>query len=145
MFKSIITRKVFDSIMMVRFGKTFQTFLRNRKCLPKWTMGFGFVPDCFRMPVMCGDALRKRPRLLKEIQGHLETQEMCTKARRKDSCMLQRMPVHLKTQEMCAEEVRNGSYLLEFVPDHLKTNEMCIKDVKEDPWVLGFVLDWFVT
>ena len=61
------------------------------------------------------------PRWIREILGHLKTQEICNKAAAEFSCALKYVPDHLKTQEMCSQAINSNPYMLRHVTDHLKT------------------------
>ena len=92
----------------------------------------------------CDEAVRMEPYSLEFVPDHLKTEEMCKEAVHRDPYILRYVPDHLKTQEMCEEviHVRPAAFFL--IPDHFKTQEMCIRAVKVNPWQLYDVRDWFV-
>ena len=49
---------------------------------------------------------------------------------------IREIPGHLKTQEMCDEAVHIESYSLEVVLDRFKTEEMCNEEVRREPFTL---------
>ena len=65
------------------------------------------------------------PCWIREILGHLKTQEMCNEAVGMEPYSLEFVPDHLKMQEICNEAVRREPYTLDYVPDHFKTQELC--------------------
>ena len=50
---------------------------------------------------------------------------------------IKEIPGHLKTQNMCLEAVRIEPFSLAYVPDDFKTEEMCNDAVEKDPYRQG--------
>ena len=61
------------------------------------------------------------------------------------SCWIREITGHLKTQEMCDEAVRMEPRSLAYIPDRFKTEEMCNKAVRREPYTLSHVPDHFKT
>ena len=80
--------------------------------------------------------------ILKYIPG---TQEVCNKKVRRKPRSLAFISGHLIAQEVCNEAVKDKPCMLLFIPDHLMAQEMCIKTVEESPWVLCHVPDQYET
>ena len=59
-------------------------------------------------------------------------------------CWIREILGHLKTQEMCNKAVYMERHSLGFVPDHFKTQGMCNETVREDPYTLRYVPDRFI-
>ena len=78
--------------------------------------------------------------MVKEIPGHLKTQEMCNEAVHMEPYSLEFVPEHFKTQDMCDKAVRMEPCSLEFVLENLKMQEMCNDAVRN---ALGNVSDHF--
>ena len=57
-----------------------------------------FIPDIFKTPEMCIEAVRIDPFLLVRVADHFKTQEMCNEAVRNMSCTLLFVSVHLRMQ-----------------------------------------------
>ena len=63
------------------------------------------------------------PLSLAYVPDHFKTPEMCNEAVSKKAYMLKYVP-DLKTQKMCEKAVEVDSWQLEYVPDNLKMQEM---------------------
>ena len=56
-------------------------------------------------------------------------------------CWIREIPGHIKTQEMCNEAVDIEPRSLAFGPGHFKTQEICNEAVTRDPCALDYVPD----
>ena len=104
---------------------------------------------------------------IREIPGHLKTQEMCNEAVHIEPCSFQFFPDHLKTQKMYNEimpidpaaffvfstvlklrrcmkkqlRLPHGSFTMSFIT--LRHNK-CVTVVKKNPFCWIYIPDWFV-
>ena len=80
---------------------------------------------------------------IREIPGHLKTQEMCNEAVHIEPCSFQFFPDHLKTQKMYNEIMPIDPAAFFCIFDGFKTQEMYEKAVEVTPWQLHYVLYHF--
>ena len=85
------------------------------------------------------------PSRIREISGHLKTQEMRDEAVRMELRSLGCLPDHFKTEEICNEAVRREPYTLRYVPDQYKTQEMCDEVMRVRPAAFFLIPDRFKT
>ena len=67
------------------------------------------------------------PCWIREIPGHLKTQDMCNDAVHIEPGSLEFVPDHFKTEEPCNEEVHRESYALDYIPDHFKIRRCAMR------------------
>ena len=81
------------------------------------------------------------PCWIREIRGHLITQEIYNEAVRIEPRSLAFVPDHFKTEEMCNKAVHRDLYPLDYVPDLFKTLEMCNKAMTtQQPFFLFLII-----
>ena len=93
---------------------------------------------------MCKDAVKKLPRLLRNVPDRYN-QQMHDKAILENVGALNSVSDCYKKQEMCNKAVDNFLHALEFVPERCKTQKMCDKAVSSFPSATEFVPECFMT
>ena len=83
------------------------------------------------------------PRLIREIPGHLKTQEMYEEAVWIEPHSLAFLPSHFEREGLFIKAVRRGLYALDYVPDDLKTPKICNVAVCETSAVFFLVPECF--
>ena len=83
------------------------------------------------------------PCWIREMIGHLETQEMCDKAVHIKSRTLAWLSDQYKAQAMCKKAVCQYPYSLAHVPDHFMAQEICNEAICENPATFVLVPDSF--
>ena len=85
------------------------------------------------------------PLWVREIPGHLKTQEMCDEAVRIGPRSSAHVSDCFKTEDMFSEAVVRDAYTLDNVPDHMMTQKICNEAMREKPAASSLVPNHFIT
>ena len=110
--------------------------------VPEWIKE---IPGHLKTQEICDETVLMEPYSLEFVPGRLKTQEMCNEAMCREPNTLKFVPGHLKTEEMCNEVMRNNPAAFRRIPGPFKKQEMCIKAVEVGPWQLEDVPDHLKT
>ena len=101
--------------------------------------------ECLGLRVLINLSYKNVPRWIREITGHLKTQEMCDEAARIGLRSLAHVPDRFKTEDMFSEAVVRDAYTLDNVPDHIMTQKICNEAMREKPAAFFLVPNHFIT
>ena len=101
--------------------------------------------SCLGLRVLINISYENVPRWIREIPGHLKTQEMCDEAVGIEPRSLAFVPDHFKTEGMCNEAVGRNAYTLDNVPDYIMTQKICNEAMHENTAAFFVIPDHFKT
>ena len=99
------------------------------------------IDPCLGSRALINMSYENVPRWIREISGHLKTQEMCDEAVGIEPCSLAFVLDRFKTEDMCSKAVGRDAYTLDNVHDYIMTQKICNGAMREDSAAFFLVSD----